>query len=505
DTVLELIEKLPNLIKLTFYNLDFSDIQTDIEQHSLDTAVTVVRHMLLRIPTLAHLLAVQTPRSPVLSFVEAYAPCYPHMGGVKLELDDGRTNYANDPFARSPNVEEPADVDVVTNLDLIAMVGCARAVRRVYIDVFCLVNPFPGWHEVIQRMRAVAKEWRAEELTIAIGPDLRHYDDNTVDMAEYTDDIVEVADALAALMPDVRRLDLDEANRSQISRSLYGRLASHYADQLQWFDTQYPITVPRGFQFTRLKKAVISYNGAADYQLPQMAIGELVRSLDITSTQDICPLLEYAVLPPRMESICIRMRSDSYQDIANVALPATRCLSLQITPESFGDPSGLPAINRILDNARGSEAVWLIVEDERLPVTPESITCTAPTHLAISALIGVDTMLALITKLPNLAQVCFHNLDMRDIQADISIPGADEDVAVEPPSMSLTSLVMGYDTRMHSPDMGVAVATYMLVAIPTLVKLHAPLTPEGPVVQFVEAYAPRYPHLRSVKLTLWSS
>ncbi|KAJ2800655.1 hypothetical protein H4R21_003090, partial [Coemansia helicoidea] len=139
---------------------------------------------------------------------------------------------ANDPFTRSPNVEVPANVDVATNLDLIAMVGCVRAVKRVYISVFCLVNPFPGWHEVIQRMRAVAREWRAEELTVATGPDLRHYDDDIVDVTKYTDDIAKVGDALAALMPDVRRLDLDEASRSQISSSLYGRLASHYADQL---------------------------------------------------------------------------------------------------------------------------------------------------------------------------------------------------------------------------------------------------------------------------------
>ncbi|KAJ2806534.1 hypothetical protein H4R21_000828 [Coemansia helicoidea] len=471
-----------------------------------------------------------------------------------------RPDYGNGLFNLDLNAEEPANVDVVTNLDLIAMVGCARAVRRVYIDVFCLVNPFPGWHEVIQRMRAVAKEWRVEELTITIGPDSRHYDDDSVDMAEYTDDIVEVADALVALMPDVRRLNRHEANRSQISNSLYGRLASHYADQMEWFDTRYPIAVPPGFQFTSLKKAVMGYNDVADYQLPQMAIGELVdlslysgpvnhswasfsgnsdsqviefpklnrlsveystvhfgdgiaarhsdghrwrlrfpnlKTLIIHNTQRICPLLEYAVLPPRMESISIRMRSDSFQDIANVMLPATRYLSLHITPESLGDPSGLPAINRILENARGSAVRWLIIEDKWLPVVPEDITCTSLTLLAISALTGVDTMLALIKKLPNLARLALLNLDLSDIQADISIPEADEDAVVAPLRTSLTSLVMNCDTGRHSPDMAVAVVKYMLVAIPTLVEINTRRTPKNPVVQFVEAYAPRYPHLRT--------
>ncbi|KAJ2805313.1 hypothetical protein H4R21_001309 [Coemansia helicoidea] len=399
-------------------------------------------------------------------------------------------------------------------------------------------------------------------------PDFHHFDDNNVDMAKYTDDIAEVGDALAALMPDLRRLECGGADSNPIARSLYGRLASNYAGQLEWLDSGHAIAVPPDCHFTRLKKAVVSYGDVADYQLPRMVTGELtamsllaapsnhswapfstssgsqviefprlrqlfvgyrttylangiavrhrdghpwrlhfprLESLRIHNSQQACPLLEYATLPAHMESIYISMESAAYLNIASVVLPAAKRIDLHITPESHGDTSGLPAINRILESARGAESLELAVEDNTLRVGPGSITCTALTQLAISAPTSVDTMLSLIEGLPNLVKLTVLCLDLSGIQADVSVPGADADASVEPLSMSLESLLIYHDSRGHSPDAAVAVLTHMLLRIPTLSEVYSPQTPEGPVKGFVESYVPRYPHLSGVELTLCRS
>ncbi|KAJ2801683.1 hypothetical protein H4R21_002705, partial [Coemansia helicoidea] len=473
-------------------------------------------------------------------------------GHVYVQYGD-RPTRGDGTFIRSPSAAEPADVAVKTNLDLIAMAGCARAVRRVQVDVHYMANPFQGWREVVQRMRAVATSWRAVELTVAMHPVFSALDASSVDLARHADDIAEVSDALAALVPGVRRLECGGTGNSPVARSLYGRLASHYADQLQRLLSRHPIAVPPDCRFARLKKLDISYDRAAGYRLPQMAAGELVdmrllhwppshswapfstgrdsrvvafaelkrlrvvyggarledgaalrhrgghpwklhfpslKHLDVHCSQGTCPLLEYAVLPSRMESISIHTTSVAYRDIANLALPATKRLSLCISPKSRGDPAGLPAINRILESARGCEIVELDVHDRALAVAPESISCAALTHLQVRAPTGVDTVLALIERLPNLVRMAFYDLDLSGIQTDMSVPDADESTAVEPLHTSLASLAINYDTERHSPDTALGVVKYLLLRIPTLTELIAIQAPNSPVVGFVEAYAP---------------
>ncbi|KAJ2807689.1 hypothetical protein H4R21_000381 [Coemansia helicoidea] len=460
---------------------------------------------------------------------------------------------------------EPTDAAVRTNLDLVATVGRVHAVRRAQVDVRCLANPFPGWREVIQRMRAVASVWAVTELEFAIHPVDYRFDDSNIDMAKHTDDIAEVGDALVGLMPDVRRLECGGANPNPIAQSLSGRLASHYADQLRCLDSGYPMILPLGCQLTGLKRFHINYDLVPGYQLPQMTSGELVdmrlvngppdhswasfstnndswvieftnlkrlrvlynaddeetgatarhgdghpwelhfpslTSLGICCSQGICPFLEYAVLPPCMESITIVMSSAAYKNIANVRLPETKRLSLRIDDGSRHDPSGLPVINRIVEGAHGSEMLELIVDDNTLDVVPETITCTTLTHLQVSATTTEDTMLAFIERMPNLIELTFFNLNLGDARGDVSVPDANVDAVVEPIHTSLRVLHMDYNTWEPASDMGVALMKYLLLRIPTLTEMIAGSTPNGPVTSFVEAYAPRYPHLSSVKLKL---
>ncbi|KAJ2803293.1 hypothetical protein H4R21_002091 [Coemansia helicoidea] len=227
-----------------------------------------------------------------------------------------------------------------------------------------------------------------------------------------------------------------------------------------------------------------------------------LNSLDIFCTQDICPLLEYAVLPRRMESICIAMKASAYQELASLVLPAAKRLTLRIDSDPSSDPSMLPAINRILESARGCESLCLTISDRMLQVVPESITCMALTHLNITATTSVDMMLAFIGRLPKLAELSIIYLDLSDTRTDLSVPDTDAGTVVEPLSLSLKSLALTYDSRLHSLDEAVAVVKYMLLRALVLTELIASQVPTTAVLGFVEAYAPRHPRLKSVELIL---
>ncbi|KAJ2807686.1 hypothetical protein H4R21_000378 [Coemansia helicoidea] len=203
-----------------------------------------------------------------------------------------------------------------------------------------------------------------------------------------------------------------------------------------------------------------------------------------------------------MESVFIRMNSAAYLDIAHVVLPATKFISIGVSSLSRGDPSGLPAINRILENARGSETLEMRIMDSELRVVPESITCTTLAHLLISAPTSVDTMLEFIKVLPNLVMMMLNDLDLSDIRTDMSVPDADDESISEPLHTSLRTLTLDYDRERHSPDTAVTVVKCVLLRIPTLEKLCASQVPVRPVASFIKAHMPRYPHLSSVELIL---
>ncbi|KAJ2777502.1 poly(A)-specific ribonuclease, partial [Coemansia javaensis] len=62
-----------------------------------------------------------------------------------------------------------------------------------------------------------------------------------------------------------------------------------------------------------------------------------------------CPLLENAVLPPRMDDIYIEARAPALMRVAETGLPTSRRIEVAIIPGSNGDPAALVAANRILD------------------------------------------------------------------------------------------------------------------------------------------------------------
>ncbi|KAJ1731466.1 hypothetical protein LPJ61_002521 [Coemansia biformis] len=129
DTMLGLIHKLPRLTSLELYNLTLDNIKSNISipssgdhqlaapmdtsiseisitifrhQYPPELAVPVVKYLLLVIPSLTTFYAAQTPRGPIMAFVDEYAQQYPHLAGIDLRLYQEYRNMA--PLARMSNM-----------------------------------------------------------------------------------------------------------------------------------------------------------------------------------------------------------------------------------------------------------------------------------------------------------------------------------------------------------------------------------------------------------------
>ncbi|KAJ2779530.1 hypothetical protein H4R18_003966 [Coemansia javaensis] len=167
---------------------------------------------------------------------------------------------------------ELEDAKTTTNLGLVVAAGCVHAVKRVDISVYFKANPIPGLSAVVQLMRTAAERWEGVgRLSIAVHPDGRAFDEDSIGAAEHEDDTKPICAALAATMPAVRSLDLGGySNNNPISWTLYGRLAVLYSDQLQGIDAGCPVVVPLGCTLEQLRAVSIAYRGEIGHPRTRM-------------------------------------------------------------------------------------------------------------------------------------------------------------------------------------------------------------------------------------------
>ncbi|KAJ2778179.1 hypothetical protein H4R18_004771 [Coemansia javaensis] len=115
DAMLELIHKLPNLIRLDVFSVTLSDIQGDIsipgpdEDHLVgpfsskiktmqiaaslgepapELLAPVAKYLLLRIPTMARFCSIRLKMRQFAEFADAYSKRYPHLASVNYLLND---------------------------------------------------------------------------------------------------------------------------------------------------------------------------------------------------------------------------------------------------------------------------------------------------------------------------------------------------------------------------------------------------------------------------------
>ncbi|KAJ2779139.1 hypothetical protein H4R18_004170, partial [Coemansia javaensis] len=227
-----------------------------------------------------------------------------------------------------------------------------------------------------------------------------------------------------------------------------------------------------------------------------------LRKIRVECAEMSCPILEYMVLPPQMDSVAIDVAAPALLSLHEAALPIARSVKIGITHGARHDRSVLAAANRILTRVRGHEGAELDVYDSSLPVTPESITCASLTGLLVSAPTSVDAMLGLIQALPSLASLWISHLTAGEPQTDISIPEPGDARLAEPLNTSIEHMSIDARGNERPEDAVVPVAKYLLLKIPTLASFNAIQLPRQAIEDFVGAYSELYPHLAIIRFRL---
>ncbi|KAJ2782425.1 hypothetical protein H4R18_002295 [Coemansia javaensis] len=430
---------------------------------------------------------------------------------------------------------------VETNLDQVVSVGCLGTVKRVVLTVFHDGSPFPAIDAVMEMMRAAAEEWTgARELLISLIPCGNTFR-GVFDVSRHDAEFRRISAALAALLPGLRRLRLDGKDNNSVCRGLYGRLVEFYASQLHELHTWHPFTADPSCVFKQLRSVWFNYDDATGYQLPRMDPARLealtlrywparhswaplcmnsganeivfpcLTELNAHCHENSCPLLEYAVLPAQVDDICLNLSVPILQAAANMAIAATKRLSIKIViGYNRGDAAvlvaeltaALAAANSLFENSREAEELELYTNCRWITMDPKYIAFTLLTRLGVSPITSVDTMLVLIQKLPRLTHLSFECVSMEDIQADLSVPDPGENGCAEPLGTRIQHMIVNIDQNEPSWMNIVPVLKCLMLRIPTLAQLSAIQAPAKPVLEVVSAYGQQYPHLAGIKLGL---
>ncbi|KAJ2772054.1 hypothetical protein IWQ57_001933, partial [Coemansia nantahalensis] len=413
---------------------------------------------------------------------------------------------------------------------------------------------------------AAARKWGGvRRLEVAIHTNLatRAHDD---EVAGDGHELRHVADMLAAAMPRVRHLSLGGMGGSAAAALLYGRVAGVYASQLQSIQCRCPISVAPGCRFTRLKDVHASYGLAGDWQLPQMNPAELttltlhgwtsthwwasfgagngageiafpelrelnvaccpqtvqdsvveaahvdghprtlhfprLRVLRIQSSVGIGALLECAKLPAHMDEIRIDAKPNVLRLLSGATLPAARRVAVRVKGNQSCDSEMLTVVCGLLASARGSSAVELAIDNEYSYVSADSITCTTLTQLHLAGPVSVDTMFALIRKLPRLTDLALFQLEANEVGPALLQLPAPGDEWVAPLATKIRRCELMFEYLNPLSETAIRLVQYLMLRIPTLTDFTAMQVPRQTVVEFVGAFARQYPHLPAIKLTL---
>ncbi|KAJ2784091.1 hypothetical protein H4R18_001313 [Coemansia javaensis] len=432
----------------------------------------------------------------------------------------------------------PGGAETASNLGLVVAAGCMHAVRRVDISVHYADSPFAGLGAAMQLLREAADVWAdVVELGVSLSGSARPFyvqDDSAVGRE---DDIKRAAAALAAAVPGVRcvlfggphvaalrdaRIGCREEAEYQHPRvdpaglvllELIGWPSGH-----SWAPFGAADGGSKTIEFSSLRTLEVAYwcsmmtMYSADPQQQQLLLLQggdgppwslrfpALDKLKLDCAQSVCPLLEHAVLPARMDAIDIQGTAAVLLRLAETPLPAARHINIGITSDCEGDPAALAAANRILEAARGGEEIELYVGDSSLAVTPEAITCTALTALLVDTATGADTMLALIPRLPNLVRLSFRRLKLSGIQEqDVSVPEPGDSRLAQPLDTRISRMLIAVSYHDQNWEMLLPLAKYLLLSIPTLTRFLPENLSDEAIEELVGAYSQQYPHLAAIR------
>ncbi|KAJ2776220.1 hypothetical protein H4R18_005785 [Coemansia javaensis] len=359
-------------------------------------------------------------------------------------------------------IREPKRAKTTTNLDLVVSAGCAHAVKRMDISVYCRANPIPGLGAAVRLMCMAAEKWKSTRgLAISVHPDGRVFDGSTIDTTEYQDDIRRTCAALAAALPAVRSLCFgDYYNNNPISWVLYGELAALCSGRLQRIDARCPIIMPLGCMLEHLGAVSICYRGRIGHQHSRMDLSSLA-SLTLANWP---PDHSWAPFGP---------------DNGSGALVFSGLKTLNVTYDA-------PNIWMGPDALHPDGPSWAL----HFPNLDRLKRAVFPQHMDSVSIYAEAPVLQLVPD---------------SVQEDVSVPEPGNSRLAEPFDTKLKTIRIHAHCREQQQALLIPALKCLLLRTPALAVFDSRDVLEESIVDFVDAYSAQYPHLAAIDFRLRDS
>ncbi|KAJ2772856.1 hypothetical protein IWQ56_001207 [Coemansia nantahalensis] len=449
------------------------------------------------------------------------------------------------------------DDSIMSNLDLVVSSRSTGLVSHVAMHVITPEGLTHGFSRAVDLVARAMAVWpMVRTLDLITTPCDHGLGEHSLHGIDDIDDIVVVRDKLAALMPSIKSLHMHDHLPTAAAKLFYAHITCLYIGQLERVSSRYPLAIPHGVvpamlqrvsidhfselgvriyrssqgqqradapDSTQSTRALAAENDLADAPViefpglqsltlvdcpflddshvsagtrPHRVCFPDVRRLHVACRKADCPLLGRAILPAQMELLSIACTWEVLALLAKRPLPVAQKLVLTVNEGRSSSQQALDSIARILDGARGSKDVVLLVNDQWLPVPPRHVLCANLSCLRVAGPTSISHMLDTIRLLPSLVVLGFSNLLLDGDQPDLAVAGA-------PPFKSkIAKISLRFARGHYSVVQALPVVEYVLATVPTLRQFQCRDLPGARVRDFISEASQSHPHLLAVRLDL---
>ncbi|KAI9478932.1 hypothetical protein BX667DRAFT_505877 [Coemansia mojavensis] len=424
------------------------------------------------------------------------------------------------------NYTEPNDADIFTNADLAKNAGDNLA-RTVTIDVHYIMSPVKGLTKVMQMLKSSVSNAQKLNLTLRPWTLDRHHIIQTNGLASAAND-------LAKLMPHVKNIFF--GGYCQLAKVFSEYLADRYAHQILVLRSEQPIQTTNFF--SKLETMYMNVSNEYEYLMPHINIetlkhliikdgfidfnflhnGEIVlpklkylcldhahrMPLNFIPLRLVLPQLEYLiydiscsiieriVLPESMKMLDISTSSAIFKALSKMKLPNCNNVKLSTT-SGERDDNVIIYMNRVLTNMGKPQKAHLKIHYDLICV--EHFTCKHVTDLEISSYIGMDTVIGLLDKLPELNKLRLKRVT--SYRQAMGFGNAIDDSLNPLNFYNTRDLSLSF--RNCSYKLEVDFTIYLIVRMLLLREIHTPNVSQTDLFKGLNAFVLDCPHIKNVK------
>ncbi|KAJ1726460.1 hypothetical protein LPJ61_005172 [Coemansia biformis] len=458
-------------------------------------------------------------------------------------------------------IDGPASGRLMTNADLVAAVGAVDHVKYIDIAISCIAEPLQALGHALDVLEGVSHRWPAAR---KVALDIHHAEGDQgshgIGGARCEASIQQTASRFASLLPSVRRLIFD-GHPLLVTKTLYGRLASAYASQLQSLDSKLTMVLPDGQALVNLSVLSIDFGSGRSCLIPRVAtdaLGSLslsgipdydvwlsfadgphateavfanlkhlsisygfgvfdgaesarpshiklafprLKSLTIKNVYSHCPVIAHGVFPLQLDLLDAECSSAIFGLLGRVRFRAIRKTVISAICDDATLLGVLPEISRIAAVTSSSITSKLSVISGQLDARDVNVDWRGISALHILASASFPAVLTIIARAPMLRELMVHDLMLDGTGThDTAQPLADPQHALPPCiDVKLTHLLLSYRRHMFPVESAVAAVRYLALHMPLLKRLTAWYVPPAAISEFVEEHSVRYPHLKNIE------